>query len=246
MSTEETTSRHRRERSTRYPGVPISEALELVRFVDERGLDGLCGGEIAAAAGYKNVKTNTFSARLSAARQFGLLTLRDERYGLSPLARSILHPTDPADSAGLRRQAFLSSPLYSDLAAHLAGKRVPDEPILANLLYHNHQIITSSAKEPGRRGVPRLGPVRRPARRRRPLPPPGPAGRRRARPGGPGPRAGPADQADVDRRPDRPPPLGRRRGEDDPRPRARVDLRGELRPAPPSAKAPRPIGAEGG
>ena len=37
------------------------------------GLDGLTAPDIASALGYKNIKTNTFSARLSAARQFGLL-----------------------------------------------------------------------------------------------------------------------------------------------------------------------------
>ena len=109
------------------------------------GLDGLGAGEIAMAAGYKNVKTNTFSARLSGARQFGLLAIRDERYSLTTLARSILHPTEPAELPRLRRQAFLTSPLYAELAERLADKKVPEAAILGNLLYHHHG-ITASAK----------------------------------------------------------------------------------------------------
>src|SRR4051812_50212663 len=96
MSQDESSApaRGKRERSTRYPGVPLAESVELCRFVDDRGLDGLTAADIATALGYKNIKTNTFSARLSAARQFGLLALKEEGYALTPLARAILHPVD--------------------------------------------------------------------------------------------------------------------------------------------------------
>ena len=65
--------RQKRERSTRYPGVTLAEALKLCESVEDLGVDGLSAPDIASALGYKNIKTNTFSARLSAARQFGLL-----------------------------------------------------------------------------------------------------------------------------------------------------------------------------
>src|ERR1700712_62344 len=107
MSQDETTpTRAKRERSTRYPGVPLAESVELCRFIEARGLDGLTAGDIATALGYKNIKTNTFSAKLSAARQFGLLVLKDEGYHLTPLARSILHPVDPDEVPRLHRQAL--------------------------------------------------------------------------------------------------------------------------------------------
>lgn len=137
-------SRSRRERSTRYPGVPLAESIELTRFVESKGLDGLSAGDIATALGYKNIKTNTFSARLSAARQFGLLELKDEGYWVTPLARSILHPMDPAELPKLYRKALLVPPLYADLAERLGGKRVPDAPILGNVLYHHHSIIANA------------------------------------------------------------------------------------------------------
>lgn len=148
MSQDETTSngRSRRERSTRYPGVPLSDCVELARFIESRGLDGLTAADIATALGYKNIKTNTFSARLSAARQFGLLSLSNEGYSLTSLAKAILHPVDPAELPRLYRQAFVEPPIYADLVERLAEKRVPDVAILGNVLYHNHQII-ASAKE---------------------------------------------------------------------------------------------------
>jgi hypothetical protein len=107
-------------------------------------VDGLSAPDIATALGYRNIKTNTFSARLSAARQFGLLSLTGDGYALTPLAREILHPVDPDDLPRLRRQALLKSPLYAELAERMAGKKVPEAAILGNVLYHNHQIIATA------------------------------------------------------------------------------------------------------
>src|SRR3954467_7488517 len=137
-------TRPKRERSTRHPGVNLAESLKLCESIDALGLDGLSATAIASALGYTNIKTNTFSARLSAARQFGLLNLTGDGYHLSPLARSILHPVDPDELPRLHRQALLNPPIYAELAERLAGKRVPDATILGNVLYHNHQIIASA------------------------------------------------------------------------------------------------------
>ncbi len=137
-------ARPRRERSTRYPGVSLPESVKLCASLDNLGLDGLSAPAIAAALGYTNIKTNTFSARLSAARQFGLLNLTGDGYALLPLARAILHPVEPAELPRLHRQALLKPPLYAELAGRLAGKRLPEATILGNVLYHNYQIIASA------------------------------------------------------------------------------------------------------
>ena len=136
----------RRERSARYPGVGLAETINLCRFIDERGLDGLTSADVASSLGYSNIKTNTFSAKLSAARQFGLIDLKDDGYHLTWLAKSILHPQDRSEVGQLLRQALATPPIYAELIQRLDGKRVPDAAILANVLYHNYQIITS-AKE---------------------------------------------------------------------------------------------------
>ena len=146
-SPDETPSRARRERSARYPGAPLPEAIELVRFIDDHGLDGTSAESIAASMGFESIKTRTFSARLSAARQFGLLTLDDSGYRLSPIARNLLHPVDPDDLPRLHREALKTPPLYADLLVRLCDRRVPEPERLANLLYHSYQ-ITASAKLP--------------------------------------------------------------------------------------------------
>lgn len=120
--------------------------MKLCESIDKLGVDGTSAAAIASALGYSNIKTNTFSARLSAARQFGLIALKDDRYTLTTLARAMVHPVDVAALPRLRRQALVNPPLYADLAARLEGKRVPEAPVLANILYHNHR-ITANAKQ---------------------------------------------------------------------------------------------------
>jgi hypothetical protein len=136
----------KRQRSNRYPGVPLAEALDFVRLIDARGLSGLPTAELASALGIKNVRTNTFSARLSASRQFGLLKSQDEGFAPTPLARSILHPTDKSAVSRHLRAALVAPPLYASLAARYADKVVPEAGVLANVLLH-HEGITASAKE---------------------------------------------------------------------------------------------------
>ncbi len=146
MSETEGTSKGKRERSARYPGSPLGDVVELCRFLDARGLDGLSANDIGAALGYKNIRTSAVSSRLSAARQFGLLVLNESSYTLTPLAKAIVHPTDLAELPALYRQALVVSPLYADLLRRFDGKKMPDAAVLANLLYHHHE-ITSRAKE---------------------------------------------------------------------------------------------------
>jgi hypothetical protein len=146
MTGERDAARPRRERSARYPGASLEESLGLCAALDRLGLDRLSAEAIAEGLGYSSIKTNTFSARLSAARQFGLLTLAGEQYALTALGRSLLHPSDPAEVPQLRREALRKPPLYADLAQRFEGKKVPEASLLANILYHHHQ-ITARAKQ---------------------------------------------------------------------------------------------------
>ena len=143
-SSSKPTTSQRRERSTRYPGVPLAECLKICESIAELGVDGFSSPDIASSLGYKSIKTNTFSARLSGSRQFGLLELKGEGYHLSPLAKEILHPVDLDDVPRLHRQAFLKPPLYAELAERFDGKKVPDALILGNVLYHNYHIIATA------------------------------------------------------------------------------------------------------
>jgi hypothetical protein len=125
--------------------VNLAECVAFCASIDRLGLDGLAVTDIALGLGYKNLRTNSFSSRLSAARQFGLVDYRGGSCGLTPLARKILEPRDQADLRSLYRQSFLTPPLYLELTDRLGQKRIPDVPILANLLVHAYQITTTAS-----------------------------------------------------------------------------------------------------
>lgn len=140
--------------------MPLSEALALVRQMESKGADGLPAEAIGAALGYRNIRTHGLSAPLSAARQFGLIELRDGGYRLTRRGRRLLRPTNAAEGAALRREAMLASELYATLAMKLAGKRLPDEAALAGWLQrdfrisasarlHAAQVFVASAREAG-------------------------------------------------------------------------------------------------
>lgn len=134
-----------RARSARYPGTPLSEAIEFTRQIAAKGVDGLPAEAIAAAMGYKNIRTHSISAGLSSSRQFGLITLRENGYALTDLAREILETSEIAKLQDARQRALLHPPLYAELCERFRAKRVPEAAALANWLQHNHQ-ITPKAK----------------------------------------------------------------------------------------------------
>ncbi len=138
--------RPKRERSARYPGASLGEALEFAKAIDDHGLDGTSAEAIATSMGFESIKTRTFSSRLSAARQFGLLVLEGNVYRLTGLTKRILYPVDAGTLPSLYAEAFSSPALYSDLLERFQGRTLPPIESLANLLFHHHQ-ITSSAKQ---------------------------------------------------------------------------------------------------
>ena len=105
---------------------------------------------------------------LSAARQFGLLTLTGEGYSLTPLAREILHPVDPADlprlSARRSQAAALRRAGRAARRQEGARRRDPRQHPLSQPPDHR------LGQAVGRRGVPRIRPVRRRTGRRQRLP----------------------------------------------------------------------------
>jgi hypothetical protein len=117
-----------------------------VRQIDARRADGTTAPAIAAALGHRNIRTRTFSARLSSARQFGLITMHHGIYSLTSRGRSLIHPAGGEGHQRLLRESFLSVPLYADLAMSLAGKPLPDPQALAGRLEQGHRISTAASR----------------------------------------------------------------------------------------------------
>jgi hypothetical protein len=100
---------------------------------------------IARALGYQSVRTNSFSARLSSARQFGLVTLRSKACSTTALAQAILKTTEPRAQQRSYQEALRQPPLYAALIEQLAGKRLPEADVLAEVIAR-HYPVTAAGK----------------------------------------------------------------------------------------------------
>jgi hypothetical protein len=134
-----------RVRSARYPGVGLEQCVGLCRVLADKRVDGLPAAAIAAALGHHNVRTNSFSAALSAARQFGLLLLRDQGYGLTALARSILEEAQAAQRQARYQQALGQPPLYAALIERLAGRALPEATALAGVVQRAYPVSPAAS-----------------------------------------------------------------------------------------------------
>jgi hypothetical protein len=134
---------HRR-RSARYPAASLSQTIAFVRGIEARRTDGTTAEAIARATGYRNIRTRSFSARLSSARQFGLLGMHRGIYTLTERGRALAKPTEADDKGSLMLQAFLAPPLYAELALSLAGRPLPDAAALASRLERGHEIAPAA------------------------------------------------------------------------------------------------------
>ena len=62
-----------REKSALYPGATWSECLELIKRIDSFGLKTVSYQELAKKYGLSSVTTKSFTAKIGAAKQFGLI-----------------------------------------------------------------------------------------------------------------------------------------------------------------------------
>jgi len=124
----------RRKRGTGFPVMPLSEAA---RFLKEAGKYGFEHSTPALASymGHSTVNSGTFRQRLSAFRDWGLITGRREMLTMTDAARQIAIPTDAATERQAMQEAFNNCGVFARLydqsakgqslnPGHLAGRAV--------------------------------------------------------------------------------------------------------------------------
>jgi hypothetical protein len=117
-----------RQRSTiEFPYVNLEDCEEsAVAIFSEAGMTELSVTQAAAAMG-TTVDSSSFRVKLSAMRLFGLLTVEQQRVGLTQLAREICENDTKARA---RVTAFLNVPLYVRLVQEHEGHTLPQAPAL--------------------------------------------------------------------------------------------------------------------
>ena len=134
-----------REKSVLYPGVAWSECMEFIKIVNNFDLKSVAYLEVAKKYGLKNHSTRSFTTRISASKQFGLITTNNSTIQLTDSALKILYPTNK-NIRDVELECIRNPPLYERLINEYNEKALPDISILSNVLMNNYK-ITRNAKD---------------------------------------------------------------------------------------------------
>ena len=109
-----------------FPYAGLADAVDIARTIWEQGGVGLSRPQIEAAL-RANHKEGNLSAKLGAARIFGLLAAAGGQYALTDLGHQVLSTDESTAKAGYR-DAFLKAPLYRRLYDEFYGRSLPPSP----------------------------------------------------------------------------------------------------------------------
>jgi|SRR3989344_503 len=134
MTEKDTTTPKSKEkkRSRLYPRYDLEKAVELIKIADQAG--GSVLPEIVAVKMGKTKLNSSFSGRLSAAKQFGLVSPEISKITLTPLAQRLLYPKSEADRKNALMEAFSTPAFYKELIDNYSAKRLPDRTTLGNIV----------------------------------------------------------------------------------------------------------------
>lgn len=131
-----------REKSALYPAVTISDCYEFIKQIDSLGGKAVSYASILGLLGLTSPTTKSFLNRISASKQYGLITTGSSTAQLTDVAKRILYPTNgEQESKQLLVEAFNSPPLYAKLIERFKDKAVPPKNQLSNILMNEYRII---------------------------------------------------------------------------------------------------------
>lgn len=131
-----------REKSALYPAVTISDCCEFIKQIDSLGGKAVSYASILGLLGLTSPTTKSFLNRISASKQYGLITTGGSTVQLTDVSKRILYPTNgEQESKQLLVEAFNSPPLYAKLIERFKDKAVPPKNQLSNILMNEYRII---------------------------------------------------------------------------------------------------------
>lgn len=105
-----------------YPRASLKSALELAKAIDDLG--GECSSEMAAERLNRKV-SGAFSALVSAAIKFGLVSSKSQRLSTAVLYKNYKLAYTPEESSEKLRQMLLSPILFRNIYDRFVGKEIP-------------------------------------------------------------------------------------------------------------------------
>lgn len=135
-----------REKSALYPAVTWNECIDLIQKIDSFKLRAVSYQALAEKYGLTSTTTKSFSARIGAAKQFGLITTaQGSTVQLTDASKRILYPTGD-EIRDVELSCFAQPPLYAKLISKYDGAAVPSAALLANILMNEYR-ITRAVKD---------------------------------------------------------------------------------------------------
>lgn len=135
-----------REKSALYPGATWTECMDLIKKVNSFNLKAVSYQELAKIYGLSSTTTKSFTAKIGAAKQFGLVTTtQGNTIQLTDASKKLLYPTGES-VRGIELACFAQAPLYSKLINKYDNVALPAQELLANILMNEHR-ITRSVKD---------------------------------------------------------------------------------------------------
>lgn len=136
----------KRERSALYPMITVDACFEIIELIDKIGGKLYSTKAIADAVGMSE-KTNSFRARISTLRQYGLISGSQGAYQLTDISNDYLYPTHDEQKKDAKLRAFLNVPLYKKLVEKYENQALPSPDKLANTLLGKDYGLTKSTKD---------------------------------------------------------------------------------------------------
>ena len=133
-----------KERSSLYPMFSIKEIVDFINEIVKIGGKRVSINTIASVLGF-SVKTNSFRAKISTAKQFGLIRGSNGAVELTELAKRIVYPVNELDTRRAIVESFLSAPLYRKIVERYENQALPSQDKLSNILLLEYN-LTKSAK----------------------------------------------------------------------------------------------------
>lgn len=136
----------KKQKSALYPAATIEECLEILNILKSLGGKSCSVQTIADKIGV-SITTNSFKAKISSAKQFGLIDNVRGVIQLTERGRSILYPTSSVIERDILIDCFQSAPLYIKIIQSFMGKALPSPERLANELLKPMYGITVAGKD---------------------------------------------------------------------------------------------------
>lgn len=111
--------RPNRKRTTGFPVVPLSEAVQVLRKAGKYGFDHTLAS-FASAMGHTSTNSGAFRQRLAAFRDWGLITGRGDTVTMTEVARVLAVSTDEGEVRQALQEAFHNCQVFNGLYEQMA------------------------------------------------------------------------------------------------------------------------------